>query len=122
MMVSFVTFVWTAAFLVTSRLVSNWLKLRSVPGPLLAATSDLWRAFHQYRGTLRATLENLHKEYGPVVRYGVKSVSISDPIAVTTIYESRSGFVIVLSHRTSRNRTSLERRALFEFVADLPFF
>jgi hypothetical protein len=118
MMVSFVTFVWTAAFLVTSRLVSNWLKLRSVPGPLLAATSDLWRAFHQYRGTLGATLENLHTEYGPVIRYGVRSVSISDPNAVTTIYESRSGFVTVWP---IRNRTSLERRALFELVADLTF-
>lgn len=96
--VSVLPFVWTAAILVASRLISNWLKLRHVPGPLLAAISDLWRAFHQCRGTLRATLENLHEEYGPVVRYGVTSVSIGDPKAVTTIYESRSGFVTVRFH------------------------
>ena len=95
MTVSVVTFAWTASVLIICRLVSNWLKLRFVPVPPLAAILDLWHAFHQYRETFRAKLEALHREYGPVVRYEVGCVSISYPKAVTTIYESRSGFVTV---------------------------
>src|ERR1700712_1472028 len=77
------------------RLILNWSTLSSVPGPILAGVSDLWRAYHQYRGQLRPKLIQLHKKHGPLVRYGVNNVSISDASAIDAIYGSRAGFVIV---------------------------
>jgi hypothetical protein len=77
------------------RLYSNWSKFNHIPGPFLAGLSDYWRAWYQRRGELRGKLIELHEQYGPVVRYGVRSVSVNDPSAVDVIYGSRAGFVIV---------------------------
>jgi hypothetical protein len=77
------------------RLYSNWMQLNHVPGPLLAGLSDYWRAWYQRRGELRDKLVELHKQYGPIVRYGVRSVSINDPSAVGIIYSDRAGYIIV---------------------------
>lgn len=77
------------------RLYSNHKQLDHVPGPLLAGFSDFWRAWLQRKGELRGKLVELHQQYGPVVRYGVRSVSINDPRAVDIVYGSRAGFVIV---------------------------
>lgn len=77
------------------RLFSNHKQLDHVPGPYLAGFSDFWRAWLQSRGELRSKLVELHKQYGPVVRYGVRSVSINDPSALDIVYGSRAGFVIV---------------------------
>jgi hypothetical protein len=81
--------------LIAIRLLLNWSKLRQAPGPALAGITDLWRAYYQYRGLLRVKLLNLHKQHGPIVRYGVNSVSISDPSAINVVYGSRAGFVTV---------------------------
>jgi len=81
---------------VALRLFLNWRKLSSTPGPFLASISDLWRAYYQYNGLLRGELLRLHKEHGPIVRYGVNSISISDPRAISIIYGSRAGFVTVV--------------------------
>lgn len=70
----------------------------SIPGPFLAHFTDLWRAYKQYNGQLRSELTLLHAQYGSVVRYGIKSVSFSDPKAIETIYESRDGFLIADSY------------------------
>jgi hypothetical protein len=75
------------------RLYNNWRQLNYVPGPLLAGLSDFWRAWYQRRGELRGKLVELHEQYGPVVRYGVRSVSINDPSAVDIVYGSK--FIIV---------------------------
>jgi hypothetical protein len=77
------------------RLYNNWKQLNHVPGPLLAGLSDFWRAWHQRRGTLRDKLIELHKQYGPIVRYGVRSVSTNDPSAVGIVYGDRAGYIIV---------------------------
>lgn len=77
------------------RLYSNYKQLDHVPGPRLAGFSDFWRAWLQRKGELRGKLVELHEQYGPVVRYGVRSVSINDPSAVDIVYGSRTGFVIV---------------------------
>jgi hypothetical protein len=71
-----------------------WFQLRSIPGPFLASTSNLWRAYNQYTGQLRGKLLKLHEKHGLIVRYGVNSISISDPDAIQTIYTKR-GFTIV---------------------------
>lgn len=81
--------------LVITRVFLNWLKLSSIPGPFFAGLSDSWRAYYQYRGKLRSELLRLHKKNGPVVRYGVNSVSFSDPSAISVIYGSRAGYITV---------------------------
>lgn len=81
--------------LVALKLFDNWRLLRRAPGPFLASTTDLWRAWHQYHGRLRGKLVKLHEKHGPIVRYGVQSISISDPSAIDIIYGSRQGFTTV---------------------------
>jgi hypothetical protein len=81
--------------LAVARLVFNWSKQRHAPGPFLAGLSDFWAAYHQFRGQLRGKLIESHKKYGPIVRYGVNRISISDPSAINIIYGSRAGFVTV---------------------------
>jgi cytochrome P450 len=82
-------------FLLIARLTYNYTRLHHIPGPLLAGSTNLWRAYHQYRGNLRHTIIALHDQFGPVVRYGVNMVSIRDSRAVQQIYASpRKGFTI----------------------------
>lgn len=86
--------------LLLSRLVLNQRKLHAIPGPFLAGISDLWRALYMWQGKLRSKLVELHQTHGTVVRYGVNSVSISDPDAISTIYASRAGFTSAASYNT----------------------
>jgi cytochrome P450 len=72
----------------------------SLPGPFLARFTDLWRAYQQYNGQLRSKLTTLHAKHGLVVRYGISSVSVSDPKAIDILYGSRAGFVIADSYQT----------------------
>lgn len=81
--------------LVALKLFDNWRQLRRAPGPLLASITDFWRAWHQYHGQLRGKLVDLHEKHGPIVRYGVRSISLSDPSAIDIIYGSRQGFTTV---------------------------
>lgn len=79
--------------LVCTRLLSNWRRLNKAPGPLLAGVTDLWRAYQQYNGKLGHRLLDLHSKHGPIVRYGVRSISISDPEVINVVYGSRAGFI-----------------------------
>lgn len=67
--------------------------LAHVPGPWLASVSDLWR--YSVVKKFRPELEHiaLHKRYGKVVRLGPRTVSVSDPAALQTIYAPNAGFV-----------------------------
>lgn len=86
--------------LLLARLAINQRKLHTIPGPFLAGLSDLWRAFYMWEGKLRSKLVELHQKHGAVVRYGVNSVSISDPEAINTIYASRASFTSAASYNT----------------------
>jgi hypothetical protein len=87
--------VFVVGFVLFAKRLCEWYLLRDVPGPFLASISDVWRYCHQRRGTFREKLLELHKEHGPMVRYGVNAVSFSDPNAVRTIYASRTSFPAV---------------------------
>ncbi|KAJ4396915.1 hypothetical protein N0V93_001137 [Gnomoniopsis smithogilvyi] len=89
----------TISALIALKLVNNWRKLQRAPGPLLAGITDFWRAWQQYNGKLRSRLVELHEEHGPVVRYGVRSISLSDPSAIDIIYGSRQGFTTAESYK-----------------------
>ncbi|KAL2140538.1 hypothetical protein VTI28DRAFT_3656 [Corynascus sepedonium] len=61
-------------------------RVSSVPGPLVARFSDLWYAHRIFRGEFEKDNIELHRKYGPVVRYGPKRFSIDEPKAANLIY------------------------------------
>lgn len=85
-------------FLLHLRALTNYTHLSKAPGPFLAGTTDLWRAYYQRQGQLRARILDLHRRHGPIVRYGVNSISISDPEVISIVYGSRIGFVTAESY------------------------
>ena len=74
-------------------LASNYWRLRHVPGPFLAAFTDLWRLFVVWGGKAEQVQIELHKKYGDVVRLGPNCVSISLPDVVGDIYGIGKGFI-----------------------------
>lgn len=66
--------------------------LRKVPGPFLARITNLWRLFDVYYGSAHLTQKYLHDMYGPVVRIGPKTVSLTDPNLIKTIYSTKSDY------------------------------
>ncbi|TGJ84136.1 hypothetical protein E0Z10_g4622 [Xylaria hypoxylon] len=78
--------------LTCARLLTNWFHLSKAPGPVVAGATDLWRAYQQYNGQLRGKISDLHGRHGPIVRYGVRSISINDPEVIKLVYGSRAGF------------------------------
>ncbi|KAJ5542079.1 cytochrome P450 [Penicillium sp. DV-2018c] len=64
------------------------------PGPKLAAISS-WYAWYwetYQKGQLTRHLEDLHKVYGPVVRYGPKHIHFNDPTLYKEIYRRNPTF------------------------------
>lgn len=74
-------------------LVSRFLRLRHIPGPRLAAVTDLWAATKTWRGErYHNFIRDLHIQYGPVVRWGPNRVSFSQPEAIPAIYGTKDVF------------------------------
>jgi cytochrome P450 len=59
--------------------------LGSIPGPLLARFSDLYRFVDACYGQHPQHIIELHQEYGPVVRIGPRAISVSDPRAIDLV-------------------------------------
>lgn len=66
--------------------------LRSVPGPRLAAFSNLWLLYQCRRGRRYLAVDGAHKKYGHVVRIQPNHVSIADPDAIGVIYSHGGGW------------------------------
>ncbi|KAK0369863.1 cytochrome P450 oxidoreductase, partial [Colletotrichum costaricense] len=66
----------------------QWLRspLRSVPGPLLARYTDFWYFHRLKQGKFEKVNQELHEQYGPIVRYGPNRYSINDAEALKTVY------------------------------------
>ncbi|MCJ1386382.1 hypothetical protein MMC17_009508 [Xylographa soralifera] len=79
--------------LITLQLFRTWLRLRHIPGPFLASLTNFQRVW--WVKTKRAHLihEQIHNEYGEIVRIGPNMVSISNPEAIPTVYPIRPGFI-----------------------------
>ena len=60
--------------------------LRTIPGPFVARLSKLYRVFKIAPGDCPQFYLRLHEQYGPIVRTGPNTVSLSDPEAVPIIY------------------------------------
>lgn len=61
-------------------------------GPFLARFTDLWYAWRTRVGRFEFDNLELHKKYGPIVRYGPNRFSFNDPEALRIIYGPGSHF------------------------------
>ncbi|KAK4935613.1 hypothetical protein LTR10_023374 [Elasticomyces elasticus] len=64
-----------------------------IPGPFLAAFSDIWRTVLVWSGQAHIAHVKLHEKYGPLVRLGPNVISVSEPEAIKIIYALNSGYV-----------------------------
>ncbi|KAF8523923.1 cytochrome P450 [Hysterangium stoloniferum] len=67
--------------------------LADIPGPKLAAVTNLWKTRAVYRKNFTTELHQQHLKYGDVVRIGPNEVSIISPDEVSEIYGQKSTFL-----------------------------
>jgi benzoate 4-monooxygenase len=73
-----------------------WLRnnsIRDIPGPRLAAFSNLWLLFQCRLGKRYKSVDEAHNKYGPLVRIQPHHVSIADADAINAIYGHGNGFL-----------------------------
>ncbi|EXJ58299.1 hypothetical protein A1O7_05724 [Cladophialophora yegresii CBS 114405] len=93
---------WSLAIGVLAAVYFRYRRLSPVPGPFLAALTDLWRFSLTRSGHFSDTLVDLHTRYGAFVRIGPNAVSISDPAAVPTVHSMHGEFRKADSYSTLR--------------------
>jgi hypothetical protein len=72
-------------YLISSTVIQYW-RLRSIPGPPVAAWTNLWLMYHMNsKERFYLVKKRLHQKYGPIVRYGPNRVMFGDLSAVSTI-------------------------------------
>ncbi|KAJ5692861.1 Cytochrome P450 [Penicillium macrosclerotiorum] len=64
----------------------------SIPGPLLAKITNLWRFIDVANGHAEVTLYELHQKHGDYVRLGPRVVSVQNLDALKTIYGINKGY------------------------------
>jgi hypothetical protein len=60
--------------------------LSRIPGPRLAALSNIWQAYHARNGRMLELGKTLHRRYGKAVRVGPSSVWFDSKEAFSKIY------------------------------------
>ncbi|KAL4874864.1 benzoate 4-monooxygenase cytochrome P450 [Aspergillus karnatakaensis] len=83
----------TVIFLITRAIYRVCLHpLSKIPGPKLAATSYLYEFYYDIciGGRFLFEIENMHRQYGPIVRINPHEISISDPSFYDEIYAPSS--------------------------------
>lgn len=63
--------------------------LSKVPGPKLAAISNIWQGTHARNGATRRLGQSLHQKYGPIVRVGPNEVWFNSAAAYKKIYSTQ---------------------------------
>ncbi|TVY37891.1 Cytochrome P450 monooxygenase [Lachnellula subtilissima] len=66
--------------------------LHIYPGPFLASITNVWKFYHYLQGSLQVVEQDIHQQYGPIVRTGPNSLSFSTPAAFDSIYGFNHGF------------------------------
>lgn len=89
--------------------------LRSLPGPLLARVSGLYRLSMVIGGKGPAEYRKLHQRYGPIVRVGPNHAAVSGPSAIPTIYGLGSSHVkvVILRGNSRASVLTLHHRPTF---------
>ncbi|KAK3395140.1 cytochrome P450 [Podospora didyma] len=96
--------------------------LSRVPGPKLAALSNIWQANHVRHGRMLQLAKALHDKYGPAVRVGPNEVWFDDKDAFGIIYSAghkyeKSGFYFA----TALNKPTIDWRLNLHFPDTLDF-
>lgn len=75
----------------------NYIKspLKSFPGPTTTKFTNLWRFLKTTNGDVHLTQMKLHRKYGPVVRMGPNTLSVSDSSVIKTVYNSTKPWIKV---------------------------
>ena len=66
--------------------IHSYARLSHIPGPFLAAWSNLPRMYWVWTRSSHLIHVDLHKKYGKLVRLGPNSISCGDPAEIPTIY------------------------------------
>ncbi|KAG8420376.1 Cytochrome P450 monooxygenase apf8 [Metarhizium acridum] len=127
---------WGLAVFLTFLLATFYIKqfvlhpLAPYPGPLLGRCTNLYAAYHAWRGTVHTDIYRCHQKYGPIVRYGPSRILVNTNTAVKDIYSygtntMKASAYRVLSHGapsvlTLRNKEehSWRRRILSFALSD----
>ena len=73
--------------------VSSYLRLRAYPGPFIASLTDFWLLNTFWRNQpWQNTSKELHKKYGPIVRYGPNRLMFSSPRSIPVILSTSDVF------------------------------
>lgn len=67
--------------------------IRDIPGPWLAAFTNLWLLYQCRKGKRYIAVDEAHKKYGVLVRIQPNHVSIADDQAINSIYGHGNGFL-----------------------------
>ncbi|KAL2813783.1 cytochrome P450 [Aspergillus cavernicola] len=90
--------------------------LSKVPGPWYTKLSVLFLVYHEYRGSKRLWIHNLHLKYGSSVRIAPKELSFASTSAIKEIYTSAGGYAktglySLFQHGSYRNLfTALDKK------------
>ncbi|MCJ1409004.1 hypothetical protein MMC19_003081 [Ptychographa xylographoides] len=68
-------------------------QIRDVPGPAVAAFSNLWLLYQCRKGRRYLAVDDAHKKYGTLVRIQPDHVSVADAEAIPVIYGHGNGFL-----------------------------
>ena len=83
--------------------VHSYFRLRHIPGPTLAALTNLARRSWVVAGDVHQKHTDLHRRYGTVVRVGPNAVLISQPAAIDKIYGFKTRLLKVRQETTREN-------------------
>ncbi|KAJ5747630.1 uncharacterized protein N7511_009326 [Penicillium nucicola] len=92
----------TLALYAFYEVVQSFLYLSHVPGPIIAAFTNLQRVWWVKSGKAHEYHREMHEKYGKLVRFGPNMVSISDPSAMSIIYPHRPGYQKSDFYRTQK--------------------
>jgi len=83
--------IWStlSAWIVNRLIISPTRKL---PGPWYTKLSTLFVKYHEFFGTKRQWIHDLHLRYGSTVRLAPNEVVFASPEAVKEIYVSKGGY------------------------------
>ncbi|KIX09656.1 uncharacterized protein Z518_00737 [Rhinocladiella mackenziei CBS 650.93] len=90
-----IVLIGTIILLLSTRLIYNKYGhgVNHIPGPTLASFTDLWRLLITWSWRPENEHIRLHRKHGKLVRLGPKTISVSDPRAIQTIYALNSGYI-----------------------------
>jgi hypothetical protein len=75
--------------------IRSYARLRHIPGPFVAAWTNLVRRGWVQTGNLHLIHTEMHQKYGKVFRYGPNHVLIMDPNAIPIIFGHNAKFAKV---------------------------